>query len=65
LAGSAPCPVVAMALGGETIATTGPIVWGIDGSSPSVAAAVVGADVTERLETRLLLVALEHHVLGP
>lgn len=56
LAGAAPCPVVVLAPGVQTIATTGPIVCGVDGSQPSVAAALVAADLAARLETRLLLV---------
>jgi nucleotide-binding universal stress UspA family protein/anti-anti-sigma regulatory factor len=56
LAGAAPCPVVVVAPGVDALATTGPIVCGIDGSAPSIVAAGVAADLAERLETRLLLV---------
>jgi nucleotide-binding universal stress UspA family protein/anti-anti-sigma regulatory factor len=56
LAGAGPCPVVGVPPGVETIAPTGPIVCGVDGTEPSTAAAHVAADLAGRLETRLRLV---------
>jgi nucleotide-binding universal stress UspA family protein len=55
LASAASCPVVVVPPGVETIAAIGPIVCGVDGSAPSMAAARVAANLAGRLETRLLL----------
>jgi anti-anti-sigma factor len=55
-AATARCPVVVVPPGVQRIATTGPIVCGVDGSDVSNTAARVAADFADRLETRLLLV---------
>lgn len=55
LAATAQCPVVVVPPGVQRIATTGPIVCGVDGSDVSNTAARVAADFAHRLETRLLL----------
>jgi nucleotide-binding universal stress UspA family protein len=59
LAGAAPCPVVLVPPHAEP-KPSGPIICGIDGSEPSLAAARVAADLARRLGVRLRL----GHVLG-